>query len=122
MNLKFNLCRVNSSSNQYWSTLQLLFNLCRVNTVEQHLHTLPHQLEMLRVMLALENLGDACVPETILEHRVLRVQLQHHGVHLRGAHIAAWHVPALDLRRSQAAAPKSDFETRLSSGDSAGQS
>ena len=52
------------------------------------LHALPVQLEVLRVVATLEDVGDTTVPETALEDRIMRIQLQKHDAHLATTFIA----------------------------------
>ena len=64
------------------------------------LHTLPVQLEVLRVVTTLEDVGNAAVAETALEDRIVRIQLQEHDVHLASTLVAVWPSVSLNLREA----------------------
>ena len=61
------------------------------------LHALPVQLEVLRVIATLEDMGNATVPETAPEDRIMRIQLQEHDVQLATTFIAVWTLASLNL-------------------------
>lgn len=63
----------------------------------EELHALPVQLEVLRVVATLENVGNATVPETAAEDRIMRIQLQEQAVHLVTAFIAVRPSASLNL-------------------------
>ena len=62
------------------------------------LHALPVQLKVLRVIATLEDVGNATVPETAPEDRIMRIQLQEHDVQLATTFIAVWTLASLNLR------------------------
>lgn len=69
----------------------------RIAGPSDELHALPVQLEVLRVVATLEDVGNTTVPETALEDRIMRIQLQKHDAHLAATFVAVRPSASLNL-------------------------